>query len=144
MLLTGTGKCMADKKTILAIDDLPMALAVYNNILSGQYDVRIAASAIEALILLKTLNVDIFLVDIEMPDMSGFEFIHELRKMPKFMSTPVIVVSSHSSGDFVAHALSKGANALIAKPVKPGDLLAQVSQLLEHAPKNKLLELLSR
>ncbi|GHU85203.1 hypothetical protein FACS189473_3990 [Spirochaetia bacterium] len=135
---------MADKKTILAIDDLPMVLAVYNNILSSNYDVKAAVSAMEALTLLKTINVDVFLVDIEMPDMSGFEFIHEIRKMPKFMSTPVIVVSAHSSEDFVAHALSKGANALLAKPVKPGDLLAQVSYLLEHTPQNKLFALLSR
>ncbi|GHV81618.1 hypothetical protein AGMMS49991_01760 [Spirochaetia bacterium] len=135
---------MADKKTILAIDDLPMVLAVYNNILSSQYDVKMAASAMEALTLIKTVNVDIFLVDIEMPGISGFEFLHELRKMPKFMSTPVIVVSGHSSEDFVAHALSKGANALLAKPVKPGDLLAQVSNLLEHTPQNKIFELLLR
>jgi CheY-like chemotaxis protein len=135
---------MADRKTILAIDDLPMILAIYDNILGSRYDVKGASSAMEALTLLKTLNVDIFLVDIEMPDMSGFEFIHELRKMPKFMSTPVIVVSSYSNEDFVSHALSKGANALLAKPVKPNDLLAQVTRFLEHAPKNRLLELLSR
>ncbi|GHV87824.1 hypothetical protein AGMMS50267_01840 [Spirochaetia bacterium] len=135
---------MADKKTVLAIDDLPMILAVYKNILDSQYDVKIAVSAMEALTLLKTITVDIFLVDIEMPDMSGFEFIHEIRKMPKFMSTPVIVISGHSSEDFAAHALSKGANMFIAKPVKPANLLAQVSNLLEHTPQNKLFALLSR
>ncbi|MDR2517354.1 MAG: response regulator [Spirochaetaceae bacterium] len=134
---------MADKKSILAIDDLPLELAIYRNILGRQFDLHIAGSAPDALKQLDTLDVDLIILDIEMPDMSGFEFLHQIRLMPRLMHTPVIIVSSYSSTEFVEHALSQGANDLMPKPVNPADLFRRIIRLVESGPPaNKLTQLL--
>jgi CheY-like chemotaxis protein len=136
---------MADKKTILAIDDLSLDLAVFENILCPYYDLKICTSAPEALALLKDTKPDLIILDIEMPGMSGFEFLHEIRKLPQTMSTPVIVVTAHEGKEFAAHAANQGANKTQTKPVNPSCLLEQVSSLLEKKPaKSKLEELFSR
>jgi CheY-like chemotaxis protein len=136
---------MADKKVVFAIDDLPMDLAVFENILGSYYELKVCTSAPEALNTLKGIKPDLILLDIEMPGMSGFEFLHEIRKLPKTMSTPVIVVTAHEGEEFANHAASQGANKTLTKPVNPSYLLELVSELLEHAPaKSKLEELLLR
>ena len=63
-------------KVILAIDDNPVILAVIRSILKDQYDVLISKSAPMAMNILKTEKSDLILLDIEMPGMSGFEFLH--------------------------------------------------------------------
>lgn len=136
---------MADKKTILAIDDLPLDLAVFENILCPYYDLKICTSAPQALTLLKDIKPDLIILDIEMPGMSGFEFLHEIRKLPQTMSTPVIVVTAHEGEEFAAHAANQGANETLTKPVNPSYLLSQVSSLLGKTPsKSKLEELFSK
>jgi CheY-like chemotaxis protein len=135
---------MIDKKAILAIDDLPLELAIYKNILGSRYTLHIAGSAPEALGLLESVEVDLIILDIEMPGMSGFELLHQIRLMPRLMNTPVIIVSSYSGAEFVAHAISQGANDLLPKPVNPGDLLSKIVYLLENdPPPNKVMQLLS-
>jgi CheY-like chemotaxis protein len=136
---------MADKKTILAIDDLPLDLAVFENILCSYYNLKISTSAPEALALLADIKPDLIILDIEMPGMSGFEFLHEIRKFPQSMNTPVIVVTAHEGEEFADHAASQGANKTLTKPVNPSCLLEQVSSLLEkNPPKSKLEELFSK
>jgi CheY-like chemotaxis protein len=136
---------MADKKIILAIDDLPLDLAVFENILCPYYNLKISTSAPEALTLLVATKPDLIILDIEMPGMSGFEFLHEIRKFPQTMNTPVIVVTAHKGEQFADHAASQGANKTLTKPVNPSGLLEQVSSLLEKKPpKSRLEELFSK
>jgi CheY-like chemotaxis protein len=132
---------MADKKIIVAIDDSAMELSVYHRILSDQYDLRVCKSAVEGLNLLNSVNAAIILLDIEMPDMSGFEFLHQIRKIPKLIRTPVIVISGHSGEEFVSHALSQGANALLPKPVDAAVLLDKVDEFLKNPPKGGIFDL---
>jgi CheY-like chemotaxis protein len=132
---------MADKEIIVAIDDSVITLSVYQKILSGLYDLRLCKSAVEGLNLLNSVNAAIILLDIEMPDISGFEFLHQIRKIPKLIRTPVIVISSHSGNEFVSHALSRGANALLPKPVEAAVLLDKVDELLKNPPKGGIFDL---
>ncbi|AEF83369.1 response regulator [Leadbettera azotonutricia] len=132
---------MADKKIVVAIDDSTEELMVLNNILSKLYDLRVCKSAVDGLKLLGTINVDIILLDIEMPEMSGFEFLHQIKKIPRLMATPVIVISGHSTEDFISHALSQGASEMLSKPVKSEVLLETVKELLEHPRKGGIFDL---
>ena len=74
---------MADKKTVLrsrtvlAIDDNVQQLNEFKNILSSKYDLRVVKSAFEAISFLDRDVTDIILLDIEMPNISGFEFLEK-------------------------------------------------------------------
>lgn len=105
-------------------------------ILEKDFDVRICKSAGTALKILETLKVDLVLLDIEMPGMSGFEFLHTIRKKPEHWNTPVIIVSSHDEREFFSHALKQGADACVAKPVRAEELLQKIQEILDKPPRH--------
>jgi PleD family two-component response regulator len=122
---------MDDKKIILAIDDNKMDLMVLNNFLAQIYDVRVSKSATEALAFLNSTKIDLILLDIAMPNMSGFEFLHEIRKNPRYMQTPVIVVSSQDTPEAIEHAKKHGANEYVLKPVDAKILQQKIETVLK-------------
>jgi len=129
---------MADKKSILAIDDDPVVLRVLAALLASTYELRISKSAMEATVLMVQAVPDLILLDIEMPDISGFEFLHTIKKNPKFMSIPVVIVSSHCENEFAVHAEKSGASGVVAKPINKDDLFQKIAFALENPPKNIL------
>ncbi|GHU46952.1 hypothetical protein FACS1894200_01540 [Spirochaetia bacterium] len=120
-----------DKYKLLAIDDSKVDLMVICNFLKTKYDLRVSKSASNSIIYLEKNHVDLILLDIEMPDMSGFEFLHEIRKNPQYLETPIIIVSSHSTEEFYKHAKDASAFDVLAKPVNP----ALLEEKIEHAIK---------
>jgi CheY-like chemotaxis protein len=65
---------------------------------------------------------DLVLLDIEMPELSGFELCRKLRELPSYEQTPVIYVTSHGDFDHRARSIGVEANDLIAKPIFPIEL----------------------
>jgi CheY-like chemotaxis protein len=126
----------AGKKVILAIDDNTIQLKVFRGTLSQHYDVRLVKSAPAALGLLKEIDVNIILLDIEMPSVSGFEFLHDIRKIPKYMSVPVIIVTGHTEPDFLEYAKRTSAADVLIKPVSSQVLIETIEKALVMAPKN--------
>ncbi|MHC6203993.1 response regulator [Breznakiellaceae bacterium SP9] len=120
-----------DKYKLLAIDDSKVDLMVLCNFLKAKYDLRVSKSASNSIIYLEKNHVDLILLDIEMPEMSGFEFLHEIRKTPQYLETPIIIVSSHNTEEFYKHAKDAGAFDVLAKPVNP----AILEEKIEHAIK---------
>ncbi|MDR1932395.1 MAG: response regulator [Spirochaetales bacterium] len=127
---------------VLAIDDMATDLALVRNILEPHFDVRVAKSGGIAFKILETVTIDIILLDIEMPGMSGFEFLHSIRQSPKYVGIPVIIVSGHSSPEFFSHAMKQGADDCVAKPVDSEELLRKIYNILEHPPKHTLFDLM--
>ena len=127
---------MAEKKIILSIDDDPLVLRVLTNMLTPLYDLRISKSAAEAMTLMTRFKPDLIILDIEMPDISGFEFLHTIKKNPKFMNTPVVIVSGHFESEFVIHAESSGATCVVAKPIDKELLLEKITFAFENPKKN--------
>jgi CheY-like chemotaxis protein len=126
------------KKIVLAVDDMPINLATMRSILQNDFDIRLSKSANTALVMLNTFKVDLILLDIEMPEMSGFEFLNRIRNNadhPEQKDIPVIFVTSHSSPDFVSQASAAGAVDYVVKPVIPVELLKKVYAVLEAAEK---------
>ena len=105
------------RKSILAIDDNVTQLKIFEKLLKSVYELALVKSASEALGLLQNRSFDLILLDIEMPDVSGFEFLHEIRKIPEYMTKPVVIVTSHSEPDFLAHAKKSSASGVLTKPV---------------------------
>ena len=115
---------MNDKKIVLAIDDNVQQLSEFKSILVPQYDLRVVKSASEAIAFLVRNSADVILLDIEMPNISGFEFYEDLKKIPTFADTPVIIISGNSGQEFLIKAKESGAAEVLIKPVKPDNLVS--------------------
>jgi putative two-component system response regulator len=123
------------KKIILAVDDMPLNLTAIKTILREDFDIRLAKSAGTALVILNTVKADLLLVDIEMPEMTGFELVDQLRNNPEQKDIPVIFVTSHEAPDVIAQVVSRGAGYVL-KPVVPRVLLEKVRSALESGERN--------
>jgi len=123
---------VSGKKIILAIDDDPMILKVLVSLLVPEYDLRIVNSAVEAMTDIERILPDLILLDIEMPYISGFEFLHTIKKNPKFMKTPVVIVSGHSEEKIVTRTQKSGASCMVAKPIDREDLLQKINYAFKN------------
>ena len=121
---------MEEKKIVLSIDDNVQQLTEFKCILVPKYDFRAVKSASEALNFLNNNNVDIILLDIEMPNISGFEFLDDIRKIPSYISVPIIIVSGNSGEDFLKQAKNSSASDVIIKPVIPEGLITSIEKYL--------------
>ncbi|MDR0498066.1 MAG: response regulator [Treponema sp.] len=119
------------KRIILAVDDMPENLTLIRSMLEEHFDVRLAKSGNMALNLLDNTQVDLILLDIEMPGMTGFEFLKNYHiQKPENKRTPVIFVTSLASTDMIAKAVSGGGKDYIVKPIKPEVLLKKIDALI--------------
>jgi putative two-component system response regulator len=114
------------KKIILMVDDMSLNLRTMKVILEKYYDVRLAKSGELALAVLGNTRVDLILLDIEMPGMSGFETLELIRLQPNAENVPVIFVTSHVSTELIAKALKHGAKDYVMKPFEPEVLIRKV------------------
>ena len=87
---------MDDKRTVLAIDDNVTQLKLYKEILVPKYDLRVVKAASEAMSFINKNSSDIILLDIEMPNITGFEFLKDIRKIPSYAKVPILIVSGNT------------------------------------------------
>jgi putative two-component system response regulator len=120
---------MSERKVILAVDDMSMNLRTMKVILEEKYEIRLAKSGELALEILKGVKVDLILMDIEMPGMTGFEVVDALRKILGCEEIPVIFITSHATPDLIVAAYEHGAGDYIVKPINPDVLLNKIQAL---------------
>jgi putative two-component system response regulator len=113
---------------IMAIDDSKTQLSLYKILLGKHFAMILCESAVAALDMLKTAKVDLILLDIEMPEMTGFEFLAKIRSNPSLEKLPVIVISGLQD---IADAKKYGANDYMEKPVNFPILLDKINELLD-------------
>ena len=119
---------------ILVIDDESAIRRILREILEHEkYNVDDAASAIEALPLVKENEYDAILCDIKMPQMDGIEFLEEAKTIS---DTPIIMISGHGTIDTAVEAIKKGAFDYISKPPDLNRLLITLRNALD---KSKLM-----
>ena len=121
---------MDNKKIILAIDDHVAQLKMFEMILTPQYEVRIVKSASDALSYLNSNKADIILLDIEMPNISGFEFLSDIRRIPSYIAVPIIIVSGNSGEEFFNEARNSSAFDVLTKPVTKEVLVETIEKAL--------------
>ncbi|MDR1971075.1 MAG: response regulator [Treponema sp.] len=128
------------KKVVLAVDDMPVNLMAVKNMLCHDFDLRPAKSAKTALAMLAAVKADLILLDIEMPEMSGFEFLDQIRHNPAFSAhknIPVIFVTSHETPDFTGRAKASGVEGYVVKPIVPAVLLEKINAVLEASERER-------
>ena len=116
---------------ILVIDDEAAIRRILREILEHEkYNVDDAASAVDALPLVKENEYDAILCDIKMPQMDGIEFLEEAKKIS---DTPIIMISGHGTIDTAVEAIKKGAFDYIAKPPELNRLLITLRNALDKS-----------
>ncbi len=117
---------MLDHIKILAVDDDNFNLQIIEAILQNtSSNIHTASDGQQALDFLEAnTDVDIVLLDLQMPVMNGFEALEKIRQSLKFMNIPVIVVTADQQE--VTKVLALGANDFIAKPFNPDELRLRV------------------
>ena len=121
-------------KTILAVDDASANLQIIQGLLGEEYDIRLAKSGKMALTALERLTPDLILLDIEMPEMSGFEVLNIILQNNRLKKIPVVFLTAHTSKEFVIDALQRGAKDYIVKPFDPDILRVKIKKALEEQP----------
>jgi len=118
-------------KRILVVDDDEMNLKMAEFILKQDgYQVHKAESGMECLLFLKDETVDLVLLDVEMPIMSGIQTLEIIKSNVELANIPVIFLTAAADADTVIEAGKLGANDYVTKPFIPQDLLGRVDKVL--------------
>ena len=134
----------ASKENILVVDDNLTTLAELRIILEGSFEVYIAKDTKLAQSILHKTPIDLILLDLEMPDMSGLDFLDAIHNNTSFYFVPIIIVSSHGTEDSIKKAIKNGASGFIVKPCNPKSLIDKINSVLKTARKKMSREVLSR
>lgn len=118
-------------KKILIVDDNRLNLIAAKNVLNDVYSVSSVLNGEEALEYLERESCDLILLDINMPDMDGFEVFEKLRAMDKTKEIPVIFLTADNDANTETHCFDCGAIDFIAKPFVPAVMRSRISRVLE-------------
>jgi PleD family two-component response regulator len=118
-----------EKFSILLIDDDPTAIRVLSRILGDYAPLRFAMSGQAALKLAREAVPDLVMLDVEIPDFSGFEICKAFKSDPKLASVPIIFMTSHESPQLETVGLQLGGADFIGKPPHTSLVLARVRTL---------------
>ncbi len=121
----------SDTKTILVVDDDPSTLKLVSSIVSQQgYGVLTAVDGLDALVSLKRDDPDLVLLDIEMPEVNGYDVCYQLRFNKEFHEIPIILMTKRDK-EF-DDTISKRINiSYVPKPIDSNQLVEQIKILLE-------------
>jgi putative two-component system response regulator len=116
----------SEKKLVILVDDNLANLKIGNNFLEEKYTVATAPSAAKMFNLLKNNTPAIILLDIDMPEMDGYEAIKILKSKPETKDIPVIFLTAKNESEDELEGLSLGAIDYITKPFNPALLLKRI------------------
>lgn len=118
-------------KTIMVIDDSASLRQVVGIALkSAGYDVIEACDGMDALSKLTGKKINLVVCDVNMPNMDGITFVKEIKQLPNYKFTPVIMLTTESQEGKKKEGQAAGAKAWVVKPFKPEVLLGAVAKLV--------------
>src|SRR5258707_4680749 len=118
---------------IMIVDDDVEATALLESFLTlDGYEATSINDSTSALKLANTFMPDLILLDLMMPVLDGFKLCRMLRESPKFMQTPVIILTALNDEDSKAVAYGAGASDYLNKPYRPTDLRTMIEMLIQR------------
>ncbi|MCX6139096.1 MAG: response regulator [Ignavibacteriales bacterium] len=118
------------QKILIAEDDKNVQALVVFKLKNSGFDVVAVNNGIEAIEYLKHSTVDLVMLDMMMPLMSGKEALLVIKSEPKTKSIPVVFLTARTLEKEVVEILSLGADDYIKKPFSPSELVARVRAVL--------------
>ncbi|OGR68607.1 MAG: hypothetical protein A2081_03425 [Elusimicrobia bacterium GWC2_61_19] len=118
---------MPRRPKVLVVDDEPDYLQIAARIaLKAGCAVVTAPTALEGVALAAAERPDMILLDVGLPDISGFEAARRIRKVPALAAVPIIFFTVRSELDMVAEGLKLGAAGYVLKPFDPDELSRRI------------------
>jgi len=119
--------------SILIIDDQPVNIKVVEKILvqDGYTEIRSSTDPLDGIKQYQEKRADLVLLDINMPQMNGFQVIEKLRGLDADDIPPVLVLTAQTDRDSRIHALELGARDYLTKPFDRVELLTRIANMLE-------------
>ena len=117
--------------TILLLEDDVVTQRILKHMLDkAGYQTLIASRASAALSLLESETIHLMICDIQMPEISGLEFLKLVRADKNHTKTPVIMLTASGWDNYKREAMELGANAFLTKPTRSAELLNMIQGLL--------------
>lgn len=126
----GTVAAEPGRPLILIVDDSPESIRLLSGLILDKGDVLFATSGEAGLNLARQRRPDLILLDVEMPDLSGYEVCRRLKDDPDTRDIAVMIVTSHHSSAHEVQALESGAIDFLTKPLAPAVVRARVQTQL--------------
>jgi len=117
--------------TILTVDDsTSMRQMVFFTLTHAGYEVAEAADGVEGLDKAKSSRFNLVITDVNMPNMDGITLVKELRSIPSYKFTPILLLTTESGADKKKQGREAGATGWLVKPFDPDQLLNTIKKVL--------------
>ena len=117
------------KKSILAVDNAEMFLNSLKRYLADTpYDLHCVTSGRDALKFLDDEKPDLILMDVEMPEMNGYEIARQIKQ--RGIRTPIVFITANSEQEDMDKAIQAGAASVLTKPFRTNQLLDKIKQFI--------------
>jgi len=122
---------MSGAPKILIVDDSMMVrMTVKRTLLSVDFEVVEAKDGAEGLAKAKESSYDLILTDLNMPNMDGLTMIQNIRQLPAYAETPIVMLTTESGDDKKSIGHESGVSAWLVKPFQPDHLIEVVGSML--------------
>ncbi len=122
------------KKILLIEDNNDLAAIIKFNLIKSGYEVFNVDNANNGLMILDDVEIDIILLDLMLPGLSGSEFLRVIKSNKKSENIPVIIISAKNLENDIVNGLKSGADDYLTKPFSIKVLLAKIEAVLRRTP----------
>ncbi len=121
-------------KKILIVEDNILNMKLFNDVLMANgYETQQSATGLDAYELCCTFAPDLVILDIQLPEISGFDIIKTIRGNPQFKNLPVIAITAFAMHGDEERILGAGCTAYLSKPISVGRFLEYIERYMAVA-----------
>ncbi|MCL2845266.1 MAG: response regulator [Chitinivibrionia bacterium] len=115
---------------IIVLDDMTYTLVSIKSALGEQYDIFPVATVDKLFKVLGNVKPDLILLDINMPEMNGYEICQKLKSEKNYADIPIVFLTSQNDKESVLKGISMGAAAYVAKPISYPVLVSHIERII--------------